>query len=282
MISRGTRRGCRSYGDYNGLRGGAARTSENCPRFVRMPTIRKSAERWPRKGSSNHRSARPRLPLPRRSPSSDGSNKERSAPGNGDVLITVISGRARRTDNHVSQTDKGGREVANLTAGDLATLGRYVFGPRWQAALAREMGVSRQLIVYWASGKRPVTKQRSLQIAVLARAKHDRRVLAERSSYVAMSSTLASEQARSVLLSMIANEVSARVETIAALTRDVERTVAKLSQIARHEALRDHPPDGHDTAGRARRPALGCASRPSGGYSSGGAGLADSISPSAR
>jgi hypothetical protein len=63
-----------------------------------------------------------------------------------------------------------------------------------------------------------------------------------------MSSGLASEQARSVLLSMIANEVSARVETIAALTRDVERSVAKLSQIARHEALRDHPTgDGHDT-----------------------------------
>jgi hypothetical protein len=134
--------------------------------------------------------------------------------------------------------------VANLTAGDLATLGRYVFGPRWQAALAREMGVSRQLIVYWASGKRAITKQRSLQVAVLARARHDRRVLAERSAFVAMSSGLASEQARNVLLSMIANEVAARVETITRLTQDVERTVAKLSQIARHEALRDHAAGG--------------------------------------
>jgi hypothetical protein len=58
--------------------------------------------------------------------------------------------------------------VANLTAGDLATLGRYVFGPRWQAALAREMGVSRQIVVEWAASRRPLNAKRSLQIAVIA------------------------------------------------------------------------------------------------------------------
>ena len=139
--------------------------------------------------------------------------------------------------------------MPNLSAADLASLGRYVFGPRWQSALAREMGVSRTIVVEWAAGRRPLNPKRSLQIAVIARAKHDRRVLAERSSYVALCSALGSDAAKGVLLSMIANEVSARIDLIAALTRDVERTVTRLSQIARTEALRDHPKgDGHDRA----------------------------------
>jgi hypothetical protein len=63
------------------------------------------------------------------------------------------------------------------SADDLRTLGVYAFSARgWQSALARELRVSRQSVVYWLSGTRAITERRSLQIAAIARGRHDARV----------------------------------------------------------------------------------------------------------
>jgi hypothetical protein len=124
-----------------------------------------------------------------------------------------------------------------LSASDLGVLGRYLYGPRWQSAMARELEVSRQLVVYWAAGKRPVSERRSDQIAVIARARHDRRVTGELASYIALAEGLSSGAARALMLAMIADDVQARVTAIATLTRQIARGVASLSKIARDEVL---------------------------------------------
>jgi hypothetical protein len=67
-----------------------------------------------------------------------------------------------------------------LSAADLRTLAEYLLGSRWKAALSRELGVSTQLIGYWANGRQPVSRRYSAQIAKIARERHDRRVARER------------------------------------------------------------------------------------------------------
>jgi transcriptional regulator with XRE-family HTH domain len=127
--------------------------------------------------------------------------------------------------------------MPRLSAKDLGVLGRYLYGPRWQSTLARELGVSRQLVVYWAAGKRAVSIPRSQRIAEIARAAHDRRVSRERGAFIAMAEGLSSATARSLLLALIANEVTARLLVIGKLTGEIERGVVRLGNIARHEVL---------------------------------------------
>jgi hypothetical protein len=137
--------------------------------------------------------------------------------------------------------------VPRLSAADLGVLGRYLYGPRWQAQLARELGVSRQLVVYWVGGKRPVSELQSRRIAMAARRRHDERVLRERAHYVEMCQGLASSSARALMLSMIANEIEARLGVIRAITGLIEGGLSKLAGIARDGVLADHPKsDGHD------------------------------------
>jgi hypothetical protein len=127
--------------------------------------------------------------------------------------------------------------MPRLSAKDLGVLGRYLYGPRWQSTLARELGVSRQLVVYWAGGRKAVSVARSQRIAEIARAAHDRRVSRERGAFVAMAEGLSSAMARSLLLTLIANEVTARLLVIGKLTSEIERGVVRLGNIARHEVL---------------------------------------------
>jgi transcriptional regulator with XRE-family HTH domain len=136
-------------------------------------------------------------------------------------------------------------KMPRLSASDLGVLGRYLYGPRWQSALARELGVSRQLVVYWAGGKRPVSEERTLRIAAIARRRHDKRVAAELSGYIAMVDGLSSALAKTLMLALIANEVQARIAAIGVLTRQIELGVHQLSKIAREEVLVG---DGHALA----------------------------------
>lgn len=130
-----------------------------------------------------------------------------------------------------------------LSADDVRTLGRFAFGVRgWQTHLANELGCSRQMIVLWISGRRPVSERYSQRIAAIARARHDQRVVRDRSAYVAMADSITSTPARAILTSMIANEVTARLSVIASLTGEIERAVGRLSKIAKDEVLAD----GHD------------------------------------
>jgi hypothetical protein len=140
--------------------------------------------------------------------------------------------------------------LPRLSPSDLGVLGRYLYGPRWQTALARELGVSRQLVVYWASGARLVSEERSEKIARIARARHDKRVAAERSAYVAMVEGLNSHAAKSLMLALIANEVQARIQAIGSLTKGIESSLAALAKIAREEVL---SADGHALAEEAAR-----------------------------
>jgi hypothetical protein len=131
--------------------------------------------------------------------------------------------------------------LPRLSASDLGVLGRYLYGPRWQSALARELGVSRQLVVYWASGNRPITEARSYRIAVIARARHDKRVASERSAYIAMAQGLSSNSARTLMLSLILNEAQERIAAVTRLTGQIERSVAGLAKLAREKALPSEP-----------------------------------------
>jgi hypothetical protein len=127
--------------------------------------------------------------------------------------------------------------LPRLSAVDLTVLARYVFGVRgWQTALAKELGVSRTMVVLWVGGRRPVSEKMSRRIAMIARVRHDRRVIADRENYLAMCQGLSSTAARTLLLSMITGEVEARVALIAQLTGQIEQAIHRLSRIAREGA----------------------------------------------
>lgn len=43
-----------------------------------------------------------------------------------------------------------------MTRKDLAKAGKLLHGTRWQAGLAKDLGVSPRLVRFWASGDRPL------------------------------------------------------------------------------------------------------------------------------
>jgi hypothetical protein len=77
-------------------------------------------------------------------------------------------------------------EPVRLGAGDLAILGRYLFGPRWKAALARELGVSDRIVMYWASAQRPTSRRCSAMTLVLVQHRRASRLAAVQQGYAAM------------------------------------------------------------------------------------------------
>lgn len=46
-----------------------------------------------------------------------------------------------------------------MTADDLSQIGQRLYGARWKAPLARDIGVVRQTVSAWASNKKPIPKQ---------------------------------------------------------------------------------------------------------------------------
>lgn len=99
-------------------------------------------------------------------------------------------------------------------------MGLYLFGPRWKAALSRELRIDERLIHRWASQDRPVSLKYSNQIARIVRARHDSRVARESATYVAMVATITSPDARALLLEIVAKEISVRVVAVTQLARN--------------------------------------------------------------
>jgi hypothetical protein len=79
---------------------------------------------------------------------------------------------------------------ARLSARDLAILGRYLFGARWKAALARELEVSVRIVKYWASGQRPTSVRRSAIIIALVQRRRETRLAAVQRGYAALVAAL--------------------------------------------------------------------------------------------
>jgi hypothetical protein len=99
-------------------------------------------------------------------------------------------------------------------------LSLYLFGPRWKAALSRELRVDERLIHRWASQDRPVSVKYSNQIARIVRARHDSRVARESGTYAAMVASITSADARALLLVIVAGEIEVRVAAVTQLARN--------------------------------------------------------------
>jgi hypothetical protein len=80
-----------------------------------------------------------------------------------------------------------------LTRTELNTLNLFLFGPRWQPALARARGISVRAATYW--NERAVLVARKEQIAELVRAEILWRIATEQNRYDWMVKTIASQWA---------------------------------------------------------------------------------------
>jgi hypothetical protein len=89
----------------------------------------------------------------------------------------------------------GRQGSARLDARDLAILGRYLFGPRWKAALARELAVSDRIVKYWASAQRPTSVRCSAMILVLVQRRREARLAVVQQGYAAMVDALTARPA---------------------------------------------------------------------------------------
>jgi DNA-binding XRE family transcriptional regulator len=61
-----------------------------------------------------------------------------------------------------------------LSPPDLADIGQLLYGNLWKTELARQLGVSRQTVIRWAGGTRPVPEDIAADIHQLVREKHER------------------------------------------------------------------------------------------------------------
>ncbi len=118
---------------------------------------------------------------------------------------------------------------SRLSAADVAVLGRFLFGNRWQKLLSERLGVSRQIVVAWAGSKRPVSRKYSSRIAGIVGSQHDRRRTRERATYLAMIQSLSSESARTLMLEMLAAEIEVRVQAVSVLARNGRSTSGSVS-----------------------------------------------------
>jgi hypothetical protein len=87
-----------------------------------------------------------------------------------------------------------------LSAADLGMLGCYLYGRRWQTALARELPVDPRLVRRWAAGERPVSTRYAAVIIALVSARHRRRLAALHAHFLAMVDSLGSPEVRLALL----------------------------------------------------------------------------------
>lgn len=94
-----------------------------------------------------------------------------------------------------------------LAVGDLETLGIYLFGPRWQTALAHAIGRSDRQVRRWVARDRPVSAQASRRIEELVRAKHGRQMRRLRANYLDMIAGLTDTGSKARLLAMDLTEL---------------------------------------------------------------------------
>jgi hypothetical protein len=94
-----------------------------------------------------------------------------------------------------------------LTSKNLATLGAYLFGPRWQAPLARALRVDYSLVKHWKSGGRPVSRCKERAIAELVHETFSARMKLRQTSFLDMLASL-SEETKAALLPTAADNVA--------------------------------------------------------------------------
>jgi hypothetical protein len=94
-----------------------------------------------------------------------------------------------------------------LAAGDLETLGTFLFGPRWQTALARAIDRSDRQVRRWVAGERPVSIEASRRIEELVRAKHGQQMRVLRATFLDMIGSLADTEMRGRLMAMDLDEL---------------------------------------------------------------------------
>jgi hypothetical protein len=80
--------------------------------------------------------------------------------------------------------------------GDLARLGCFLYGRRWQTALARAIPVDPRLVRRWFKGDRPVSPRCALIVVELACERHRGRIAALEARYQAMAASLAGAAVR--------------------------------------------------------------------------------------
>jgi hypothetical protein len=89
-----------------------------------------------------------------------------------------------------------------LVASDLATLGIYLFGPRWQSAMARAIHRSDRLVRRWVAEDSLVSIVASATIEQLVREKHGRQMKYLRATYLNMIASLSDTALKGRLLTM--------------------------------------------------------------------------------
>jgi hypothetical protein len=73
-----------------------------------------------------------------------------------------------------------------LKACDLELVGRYLFGPRWQTALARALRRDPRLVRYWVASQRQVPRFAREQIERLLTEKHEQRMQRANAAFLHM------------------------------------------------------------------------------------------------
>jgi hypothetical protein len=107
--------------------------------------------------------------------------------------------------------------MERLTPKDLTTLGVYLYGPRWQIALARALRVDYSLVKRWKSGGRPISKAKERAIAELVHETFSARVKLKQTSFIDMVAGLSSDTAAALL--SIADDAARLYEDWPGLTR---------------------------------------------------------------
>jgi hypothetical protein len=88
-------------------------------------------------------------------------------------------------------------------------LGSYIFGEHWKTPLSLAIGVRRQRVYAWASGRIPVSRRCAIAIAKLTARTAARRIYGARINYFSMISETESYDARRLLSAFDVAVVSA-------------------------------------------------------------------------
>jgi hypothetical protein len=136
---------------------------------------------------------------------------------------------------------------SRLSSADIAVLGRYWFGSRWQTALSSRLGISRRMVSYWlhddqahadqviwlvpkesvpaidedGGGWRRISRKCSERLARAVAEHHRRRRSQDLARYIAMVNSLSSPSARTLMLRLLAEEIEVPVEAVSRLAREV-------------------------------------------------------------
>jgi 5-formyltetrahydrofolate cyclo-ligase len=93
-------------------------------------------------------------------------------------------------------------ERPRLLLADLVPLAVFLFGARWQTALAGAVHRSPRMVRRWAADERPISAAASQRIVALVRDKHSRQMAWQRATYLAMIGALSASPLRAQLLAM--------------------------------------------------------------------------------